>query len=52
MTRVVDIIEIIEEVNTNVSTIQLLEKKFLLELFKDSTVDMCLCLKSKISCLA
>ena len=39
MTKVVDISEIIEEVNTKISTIQLLEKKFLLELFKDSTVD-------------
>ena len=46
---VADISEIIEEVNTKISTIQLLEKKFLLELFQDSTVDKCLCSKSKIS---
>ena len=52
MTMVVDISEVIEEVNTKISTI-LLEKKCLLKLFKDSTVDTCLCLKSKISlCLA
>ena len=43
----VDISEIIEDLKMNISVILLLEKKFLLELFKDSTVDTCLCSKSK-----
>ena len=46
MTNVIDINEIMEDVNMKIFTIKL-EKKFLLDLFDDSTA--CLCGKLKIS---